>query len=225
MSYQDAIAQPGEADVRAYRERAESFSSSQLASIIYTSGTTGDPKGVMLTHASFVFNCIASFERFGLGPSDLALSFLPLSHVYERLVDYGYLFRGVPLAYVGRMEDVPQALLEVRPTVAAAVPRFYEKLYANIQEKGTHTTGIRRRLFDWAMKVARRAVPWRAYGRSASMSLRLQWRIANRLVYQKFRDGIGGRIVMFISGGAPLASATRRIFYRGWGSRSIKAMA
>jgi long-chain acyl-CoA synthetase len=224
VSYEDAIAQAGDADLRAYRERAESFSSSQLASIIYTSGTTGEPKGVMLTHANFVFNCIASFERFGLGPTDLALSFLPLSHVYERLVDYGYLFRGVPVAYVARMEDVPQALLEVRPTVAAAVPRFYEKLYANIQEKGTHTAGVRRRLFDWAMNVARRAVPWRAYGRSGSLALRLQWGIANKLVYQKFRDGVGGRIIMFISGGAPLARELAEFFtavavpvYQGYG--------
>ena len=212
MRYEGLISTAGQAEVAAYRRRAATVRPDQLASIIYTSGTTGEPKGVMLSHANFVSNEMASFEGLAYGPDDVALSFLPLSHVYERLTDYGFLFRGIPLAYVTRMEDVVQALVEVRPTLAAAVPRVFEKLYDAIMERGAQATGIRRRLFDWAVAVARRAVPWRAYGRPASAGLRLQWRIADRLVYSKFRAGIGGRVRLFISGGAPLAPELAEFF-------------
>ena len=101
----------------------------------------------MLSHANFTSNSQASFERFGLQAGIVALSFLPLAHVYERLVDYGYLFNGVSVAYVARMEDVPQALLEVRPQVCAAVPRFFEKLYGNILERGAQDHGSSARHF------------------------------------------------------------------------------
>ena len=212
LRYEALISNAGPAEVAAYRQRAVAVRPDQLASIIYTSGTTGEPKGVMLSHANFVSNELASFEGLSYGPGDVALSFLPLSHVYERLTDYGFLFRGIPLAYVARMEEVVQALIEVRPTLAAAVPRFFEKLYATILEKGEQTTGLRRRLFEWAMNVARQAVSWRAYGQSASPSLRLKWWLANRLVYGKFRAGIGGRVRLFISGGAPLATRLAEFF-------------
>jgi long-chain acyl-CoA synthetase len=212
LTYEAVIAGAAEADIERYRNRVAGLSSDLLASIIYTSGTTGEPKGVMLTHANFDSNSKASFERFGLTPNDIALSFLPLAHVYERLVDYGYFFNGVPVAYVPRMEDVGHALFEVRPTVAAAVPRFFEKLYATVLERGAQTTGLRRRLFDWAIRVARQAVPWRAYGRQASAGTRAQWWLANRIVYQKFRAGVGGRISKFISGGAPLGPELAEFF-------------
>jgi long-chain acyl-CoA synthetase len=212
LSYEALIADAGDAEIEAYRRRIAGLRSDSLASIIYTSGTTGEPKGVMLSHANFTSNSEASFERFELGPGSVALSFLPLAHVYERLVDYGYLFNGVSVAYVPRMEDVPQALLEVRPHICAAVPRFFEKLYGNILERGAQTTGIRRRIFDWAMRVERKAAPWRAYGRPVSLGVRWQWRLANRLVYQKFRQGVGGRIIEFISGGAPLAPELAEFF-------------
>ena len=178
----------------------------------------------MLSHANFTSNSQASFERFGLQAGIVALSFLPLAHVYERLVDYGYLFNGVSVAYVPRMEDVPQALLEVRPQVCAAVPRFFEKLYGNILERGHKTKGVQRGIFDWAMRVAREAVPWKAYGRPVSPGVRWQWAVANRLVYKKFREGVGGRLIEFISGGAPLAPELAEFFtavdmplYQGYG--------
>ncbi len=173
LSYEALIADAGDAEMEAYRRRAAELRPDMLASIIYTSGTTGEPKGVMLSHANFTSNSEASFERFELPPGIVALSFLPLAHVYERLVDYGYLFNGVSVAYVTRMEDVPQALLEVRPHVAGAVPRFFEKLYGNILERGAKATGFKRRLFDWAIRVARAAVPWRAYGRPVSAGVAL----------------------------------------------------
>ena len=167
----------------------------------------------MLSHANFVSNEMASFQNLAYGPDDLALSFLPLSHVYERLTDYCYLFRNIPIAYVARPDDVAQALREVRPTFAAAVPRFFEKLYATVMERGAQATGLRRHLFDWAVRTARRAIPWRAYGRPVSPFVKLQWELADRLVYKKFRDGVGGRMRLFISGGAPLADRTRRILH------------
>ena len=100
----------------------------------------------------------------------------------------------------------------MRPTLAAAVPRFFEKLYATVMERGTHETGVRRRIFDWSVKVARRAVPWRAYGRTVSAGVKAQWWLANRLVYAKFRAGVGGRVHLFISGGAPLATELAEFF-------------
>jgi long-chain acyl-CoA synthetase len=224
FAYEELIAGAGEAEVEAYRRRVAAVGSDCLASIIYTSGTTGEPKGVMLSHANFTSNSQGSFERFGLQAGIVALSFLPLAHVYERLVDYGYLFNGVSVAYVPRMEDVPQALLEVRPQVCAAVPRFFEKLYGNILEGGHKTKGVQRSIFDWAMRVAREAVPWKAYGRPVSAGVRWQWAVANRLVYKKFREGVGGRLIEFISGGAPLAPELAEFFttvdmplYQGYG--------
>jgi len=205
LTYDAVIAKAGDTEVAAYRSRVPALRSNQLASIIYTSGTTGEPKGVMLSHANFVSNGMAAFERFGMGPADLGLSFLPLAHVYERIADYGYLSCGIPLAYVARTEEVTQALMEVKPTVTAAVPRFFEKFYSTLLERGAQATGFRRRIFDWAIGVARRSVPWRAYGQPASLWLKLQWRLADRLVYAKFRAGVGGRIRFFISGGAPLS--------------------
>jgi long-chain acyl-CoA synthetase len=212
LRYETLITAATPADIAAYHQRAARVRPEQLASIIYTSGTTGEPKGVMLSHANLVSNEMGSFEGFPCGPADVALSFLPLAHVYERVTDYGYLFRGVSLAYVARPEDVSQALVEVRPTIVAAVPRFFEKLYATVLERGSQTTGLRRRLFDWAIRVARESVPWRAYGRAASPLLRLQWAIADRLVYRKFRAGVGGRLRAFISGGAPLSTSLAEFF-------------
>ena len=212
LHYEKLIASAGEVQVAAYRGRAAGLHSDQLASIIYTSGTTGEPKGVMLSHANFVSNEMASFEGLVYGPEDVALSFLALSHVYERVTDYGFLSRGIALAYVSRMEDVVQALVEVHPTLGAAVPRFFEKLYANILAAGAKATGPRRRLFDWSMEVARRAAPWKAYGRPVPAGVKAQWWLADKLVYAKFRAGVGGRMRLFISGGGPLAPELAEFF-------------
>ena len=224
LRYESLIAKAGASEVASYRQHAATVTPAQLATIIYTSGTTGEPKGVMLSHANLVSNAVGFSEEFDMLASDLALSLLPLAHVYERTIDYGYLFRGVPLAYVEQMETVAQALVEVRPTTVAAVPRFYEKIYANIIETGHHETGIKRKLFDAAMRVASEAVPWRAYGQPAPLGLRLRWRIADRIVYAKIRRGVGGRIRTFSSGGAPLAPELAEFFwsvglpvYQGYG--------
>ena len=225
LCYETLIAGASATDVSSYRMRASQVLTGQLASLIYTSGTTGEPKGVMLTHSNFCSNVADLGDDFRLDPEkDVALSFLPLAHVYGRTLDYIYLFQGVPLAYVESVEAVAQALLEVRPTITAAVPRFFEKIYARIVEQGSSNTGLKRKIFDWAMSVADRSVPWRTTGASASPALKLQWKLADKLVYKKFRLGVGGRIRILSSGGAPLSKALAEFFctvgipiYQGYG--------
>jgi long-chain acyl-CoA synthetase len=213
LLYDALIATAGEANIAEYRRRAAELKGENLATIIYTSGTTGEPKGVMLTHSNLSSNAIDGAAGHKFEPSDIALEFLPLAHVYERIAGYSYLFNGVSIAYLERIEDVPQALLEVHPTIAAAVPRFFEKVYANILEKGHRESGIKRRIFDWALGVAEKSVPWRAYGKSASSALKLEWRIAEALVYSKIREGLGGGSQRFSSGGAPLAPELAEFFW------------
>jgi long-chain acyl-CoA synthetase len=224
LRYENFAAATGDDAVAEYRFRAARVAPDQLATIIYTSGTTGEPKGVMLTHNNLSSNEETSAESYRMTPADTAVSFLPLSHVYERVIAYAYLFRGVPVAYVEHMDDLPRALLEVRPTLAAAVPRVFEKTYANIMQKGRENTGLKRRLFDWAVRVARDAVRWKAYGEPAPFSLRLRWGIADRVVYSKIRAGVGGRMRAFISGGGPLSRELAEFFwavgvpvYQGYG--------
>jgi len=225
LRYETLIASAGAADISNYRQRASQVLPGQLASIIYTSGTTGEPKGVMLTHTNLCSNAIDSGKDFHLNPAvDMALSFLPLSHVYERTVAYIYLFQGCPVAYVPFIEDVAQALLEVHPSLTAAVPRFFEKIYARLVEQGSKNTGLKRKIFDWAMKVASQSVHWKASGGHASLAVKLQWLLADALVYKKIRAGMGGRLRQVGSGGAPLSKELAEFFwavgvpiYQGYG--------
>ena len=224
VDYQSLVANSGDTRVAQFCERVSSVSPSDLATIIYTSGTTGEPKGVMLTHANLSSNAFAFSKDFGLSTADLALSVLPLAHVYERTIDYGYLFNAVPIAYVEQIETVAQALLEVSPTIMSAVPRLYEKTYAAIIEKGRRTSGVKRWLFEWSLRIAQEAVPWKAYGTFASSWLKARWKIADDLVYAKFRAGLGGRIRILSAGGAPLARELGEFFwvvglpvYQGYG--------
>jgi long-chain acyl-CoA synthetase len=232
LRYETLIAQTGSANiavkvaaqVEEYRARATAVAGDQLATIIYTSGTTGQPKGVMLTHENLVSNAIAFSCDFDMLPSDVALSLLPLAHVYERTIDYSYFLHGVSIAYVAQIETVPQALLEVQPTMMVAVPRLYEKTYANIIERGHRESGLKRKLFDWALRVASQAIPWRAYGKQPFSGLKFRWKIADRLVYSKIRAGLGGKLRVMSSGGAPLARELAEFFwsvglpvYQGYG--------
>jgi len=213
LRYESLIASTTDADVAEYWRRAAEIKGDNLATIIYTSGTTGEPKGVMLSHSNLSSNCIDSASNHQLLPSDVALEFLPLAHVYERTAAYSYISNGVAIAYLERIEDVPQALLEVHPTLAAAVPRFFEKIYANILEKGRRESGIKRNIFDWSLRIAEQSVPWRAYGKSASPGLKLRWRVADALVYSKIREGLGGGTQRFSAGGAPLAPELAEFFW------------
>ena len=225
LRYETLIATSGSKEVASYRQRASQVLPSELASIIYTSGTTGEPKGVMLTHANFSSNVADSCRDVVLKPeTDLAVSFLPLAHVYGRMLDYLYIFSGCPIAYVDVVENVAQALLEVHPTVLAAVPRFFEKIYARLMEQGSKTSGAKRKIFDFALKTARESAAWRCGERSASLPLKLKWSLADRLVYSKIRAGTGGRLRLVMSGGAPLSKSLGEFFwavgipiYQGYG--------
>jgi len=225
LRYETLIAATGPADIAAYRLRAAKVLPSQLASLIYTSGTTGEPKGVMLTHTNFCSNVTDSCHELDLRPgTDIAVSFLPLAHVYGRMLDYVYIFHGCPVAYVEVVENVAQALLEIHPTVLAAVPRFFEKIYARLMEQGSKSTGAKRKIFDFAMHTARESAAWRCGEKSASLAVRLKWAIADKLVYSKIRAGTGGQLRTILSGGAPLSKDLCEFFwaigipiYQGYG--------
>jgi long-chain acyl-CoA synthetase len=225
LRYETLIGSASAADVSSYRMRASQVLPGQLASLIYTSGTTGEPKGVMLTHSNFCSNVHDVGYDFQLNPTeDVALSFLPLAHVYGRTLDYIYIFGGAALAYVETVEAVAQALLEVRPTITAAVPRFFEKIYARLVEQGSKNTGVKRMIFDWAMRVAEMSTQWRANQTQPNLAITLQWKVADALVYRKIRMGMGGRLRIISSGGAPLSKDLAEFFwavgipiYQGYG--------
>lgn len=184
-----------------------------LATLIYTSGTTGPPKGVMLTHSNFIENYRGASQVIKVDEKDLALSFLPLSHVFERLAGY-YFFalNGGRIAYAESMKTVPEDLLLFRPTVAASVPRLYEKMHAAIREAVSKAGPLKRLLFDWALKVGTGKLAYDKSGR-ASLVWKFQYGLARRLVLSKIREKLGGRIRFFISGGAPLGRELGEFFY------------
>jgi long-chain acyl-CoA synthetase len=170
-----------------------------LATIIYTSGTTGVPKGAMLTHGNMASNIAHSLSGFNVRGGEVSISFLPLSHVTARHVDLAMLSRGVTLAYVSVLDQLPQALLEVRPTIFVGVPRVYEKVHGQVDLKAK---GFPRRwIYRWALSVGR---AHRAEILADRKPSSLAWKICDRLVYSKIRAGMGGRAEVFISGGAPL---------------------
>jgi long-chain acyl-CoA synthetase len=195
---------PGLEDLAAKVDRED------LATIIYTSGTTGDPKGVMLTHFNIASNVAATDEHrvFRLHPGLVALSFLPLSHTFERMVDYYFWYSGVTIAYVASMDRVAESMLEVRPHVLAAAPRVFEKIYAKVMG----TTGLRLKLVLWAKRVGEAAVEDRISGRRPTPTGFAE-RLADRLVFAKLRARTGGRVQGFVSGSAPLSAEIARFFW------------
>jgi len=202
-------AQKGELNQRLERLRPD-----DLASIIYTSGTTGLPKGVMLTHGNFLSNCAAVAEVFPLGETDVSLSFLPLSHVFERTAGYYFvLHQGATIAYAESMETVPANLLEVQPTVVIGVPRFYEKMLERVNAAVRAAPRLRQFVFHWAVRVGRHAAQGRLQGKDVPLLLALGRRIADRLVFSKIRHRLGGRIRFCISGSAPLSKAIIEFFH------------
>ncbi len=178
---------------------AGSVQAEDLATIIYTSGTTGVSKGVMLTHRNLASNIEYSLKGFDLGGEQLSVSFLPLSHVTARHVDFALMYHGVTLAYCPFMDRLATTLLEVRPTVFVAVPRVYEKIHAQAELKARDFA--KNTIFRWALAVGREHEAQVLAGETPTSR---SWKLANRLVYSKVRAGMGGRVQMFISGGAPL---------------------
>jgi long-chain acyl-CoA synthetase len=176
-----------------------------LATIIYTSGTTGEPKGVMLTHDNFVSDIISISSVLPILDQDVALSVLPLSHIFERTVFYVFCYNGVSVYYSPSFDQVGEHLKEVRPTIMTAVPRLFEKVYHKIVKKGISAGGWKTRLFTWAMQVGQRFAELKDKREQIPPLLEIQQMIANSLVFSKWRDGIGGRLRFFVSGGASLS--------------------
>ena len=177
---------------------AHSIQPDDVATLIYTSGTTGTPKGVILTHGNIASNLSVTEQLADIGPGDIGISFLPLSHITARHVDYLMFFRGVTIAYCPNFEDLPRALQEIRPTLFIGVPRVYEKVHNQILLK---MVGVKRRIFEWSLSVGRK---YRAQMLNDETPSALSWKLANKLVYSKIREGVGSRARLFISGGAPL---------------------
>ena len=183
---------------------------SDWASIIYTSGTTGEPKGAILSHGNFMSNVRQSLQVYHLDINDTCLSFLPLSHVFERMAGfYTMMTAGVVIAYAESVESVPENLREVSPTVVCSVPRVYEKMYARILDTVAKSSATRRALFWWGIGVGKRFM---AAGEHAGAWLRLEHRIAHALVFKKLHARVGGRLRFFLSGGAPLSRDIAEFF-------------
>ena len=179
---------------------ARAVTRDDLATLIYTSGTTGVPKGAMLTHGNLASNLETSLDAFSFDKGEeISVSFLPLSHITARHVDLGCMYRHVTLAYCPAFEDLPRMMKSVRPTFFVAVPRVYEKIYNHARRQAA--VGLKKRIFDWAIRVGRDYFTDTLAGKQPRS---LRWMLANRLVYSKVREGMGGRIRYHISGGAPL---------------------
>jgi long-chain acyl-CoA synthetase len=183
-----------------------------LATIIYTSGTTGEPKGVMLTHANFVSNVQTITRGLPISSADIALSVLPLSHIFERTGFYIFCYSGVSVYYTASFDQVAENLREVRPTVMTAVPRLFEKVYHRIVKKGFSQKGWKRRVFERSLNVGQRYAEAKDKRKFVSPALSLQQKVADTLVFSKWREGVGGRLRYFVSGGAPLSPALSYAF-------------
>jgi long-chain acyl-CoA synthetase len=204
---------PGEAALAEFERVARAQQPDDLATLIYTSGTTGTPKGALLTQNNFATNVLGVQAVLPYDARDLALSLLPLCHIFERTNVYCYLAQGTSVAYAESFDHVAQNLLEVRPTVMSVVPRFFEKLYARIMEKVQAAPAPRRKLFEWAVEVGRRAIPYRLAGQPLPFALGLEYRLAAALVYRKVHAQLGGRLRCIVSGGAPLSRGLNEFFH------------
>jgi len=189
--------------------RKNSINTEDLATIIYTSGTTGNPKGVMLSHQNIVSNVLGSAPRipFQAGKSR-ALSFLPICHIFERMVLYLYQYYGVSIYFGESIEKIGENIKEVQPTVITAVPRLIEKVYDKIYVKGAELTGIKKKLFFWAIDLGLRYEPYGANG----FWYEFQLKIARKLIFSKWKDGLGGKLEVMVSGSAALQTRLSRIF-------------
>ncbi len=202
-------------DRQAFEQRARNVAIDDLATFIYTSGTTGNPKGVMLTHGNLASNIEAGAECLNFGNDYVALSFLPLSHSFERTVDYIYFYSGINVAYAESIHTVARDFGRVNPHVFVSVPRVYEKVLAKVQEAVASGSSLRRRLFAWAVSVGKEALPYRLAQTVPKGSLKWRLAVADRLVFSKIRARLGSRFEKAVSGGAPLGRETAEFF---WGA-------
>ncbi len=202
-------ASPNPAAAEEVEKRLSALSEDDIASIIYTSGTTGLPKGVVLTHGNFLSNAIACTRAVDIGEGDLFLSFLPLSHAFERTVGYYVpILSGATIAYAESIDKIPKNMKEIKPTVIIAVPRFYEKTYAAIIDRVKASSSWKGKLFEWGVRTGRNRLKTDA----PSLCLSLHYWLAGRLIFNKLKAGMGGRLRFFISGGAPLSTEIADFF-------------
>ena len=190
-------------------QRAEKIKAEDVLTLIYTSGTTGKPKGVTLTHENLVQNVLPSAERAPVSPEDFCLEFLPLCHVFERMLGYLYMYRGVTKAYCS-VYHVGDLVATIKPTVFASVPRIYEKVYDKVMDKVNNAPPIRRALFNWALGVGRKTYPEQLAGKAPGG---FSYGLADKLVLSKVREALGGKLRFCVSGGAPLPLFTNEFFH------------
>lgn len=210
LYWKDLLSIGVESDYAQVKKAADSIGYEDLSTIIYTSGTTGTPKGVMLSHKNIlsnVFNCSEIFNEF-LSGDDRALSFLPLNHIFEKMVTYLYLFHGVSIYYAESLDKIGDNLKEVQPSVFSTVPRLLEKVYERIMGKGQELTGFKRKLFFWAVDVASRY----EINKNMGLSYNLQLALANKLIFSKWREGLGGKVKAIVTGAAACQVRLLRIF-------------
>ncbi|MBV8672080.1 MAG: AMP-binding protein, partial [Acidobacteriaceae bacterium] len=188
-----------------------------LATLIYTSGTTGEPKGVMLTHGNIACNINYSTNGFGMAETDTCISFLPLSHITARHLDYALYAQNVTIAYCPAFDKLPATMTSVRPTIIVAVPRVYEKVREEVERRAAESP-TKNRLFRWAVSTGSKHKDEVAQGRTPGS---LGWKIANALVYKKIAHAFGGRVRYFLSGGAPLGLDTAH-WYASVGIRILE---
>jgi long-chain acyl-CoA synthetase len=198
---------------RDFRENARRVKPSDLATIIYTSGTTGEPKGVMLTHANLTSNIEAGSQVLVLSEDDVALSFLPLSHAFERMVSFIYLLTGVQIVFAESMGSIARDIGTVRPTVMTGVPRVYEKLQTRIVTTGEAAPGAKGAIFRWAVKAGRARAHAHLAGRSPGLLVRASAALAERVVFSAIRSRLGGRLRFLVSGSAPLDASVLEFFH------------
>jgi long-chain acyl-CoA synthetase len=185
-----------------------SIQEKEMATIIYTSGTTGNPKGVMLSHYNMVSNLSATDEILPFHPGGKALSFLPLSHIYERVGFFGYLKNGMQIYYAESMDTIAENLKEVHPFVFTTVPRLLEKVYEKIMEKGNELTGFKKKLFEWSLEIGNKY----ELNKDLGLSYRIQLALARKLVFTKWQEALGGEVQFIITGAAPLQARLGRLF-------------
>ncbi len=205
-------------DAQAAGRLADAVGPDDVATFIYTSGTTGNPKGVMLTQSNLVRNTLASSKAIPLRDDDIAISVLPYSHVFARMVDH-YLFphAGVTIAIAEDMDNLVANIGEVRPTLLPCVPRFYEKMRDRVQESAAAGSPLKQRIFKWAFRVGHEMGRRRQEGETANTGLRMRYGLATRLVFSKLHARLGGRMRLFISGGAALPRDVAEFFLAaGW---------
>ena len=207
ISWTDFLSMGDDSELSECVAEARRAEPDDVATMIYTSGTTGRPKGVMLTHANLTSNVRATERVIEIGTTDSSISFLPLSHVLQRMVDYLLFARGCTVTH-GSIETVADDMKRLRPTLLVSVPRLYEKVYQRVQD----AAGLKGRLVAWATAVGRRVALCRESGVPPGPSLRMRYAVADRLVFARIREAVGGRLRFFVSGGAALAPEINRFF-------------